>query len=108
MSIADVIDWKFNSQEGMCCKEIDGVIQIVKFPGGIPSQAEQDQWTQEYQAFVNSGGLLDKEADIEAKFDPTLKAFALVMLQEINRLRTELGLPTYTVNQLKQAVKAKL
>jgi len=37
-----------------------------------------------------------------------IKEFALVMLQEINRLRTELGLPTYTVNQLKQAVKAKL
>ena len=51
---------------------------------------------------------LIKEADIEAKFDPTLKAFALVVLSEINILRVAAGLPERTVQQLKDAVKAKL
>ena len=42
--IAYVIGWKFNNQEGM--ETFDGV--ITKFPGGIPSQADQDTWTAEY------------------------------------------------------------
>ena len=43
--IAKVIGWKFNHQEGMETK--DGV--ITKFPGGIPSQSDQDDWTTEYE-----------------------------------------------------------
>jgi hypothetical protein len=50
MNIAHVISWKFNDQPGMRCKEIDGVMTIIDFPGGIPSQAEQDQWIAEYAA----------------------------------------------------------
>jgi hypothetical protein len=42
--IAYVIGWKFNNQEGM--ETSDGV--ITAFPGGIPSQADQDTWTAEY------------------------------------------------------------
>lgn len=45
-SIAEVIGWKFNHQDGM--KTVDGV--ITEFPGGIPTQAEQDAWTAEYLA----------------------------------------------------------
>ncbi len=45
-TIAEVIGWKFNYQQGM--DTIDGV--ITKFPGGIPSQADQDAWTMEYEA----------------------------------------------------------
>jgi len=44
MSIAEVIGWKFNYQEHMSTR--DGV--ITEFPGGIPSQADQDKWTAEY------------------------------------------------------------
>ena len=44
-NIAKVIGWKFNHQEGMETK--DGV--ITKFPGGIPSQSDQDAWTTEYE-----------------------------------------------------------
>ena len=44
MSIAEVIGWKHNNQEGM--STTDGV--ITEFPGGIPSQADQDKWTAEY------------------------------------------------------------
>ena len=43
--IAKVIGWKFNDQAGMETKE--GV--ITKFPGGIPSQSDQDTWTTEYE-----------------------------------------------------------
>ena len=51
-NIAEVIGRRFNYQPGMTCKEIDGVLRIVEFPGGIPSQAEQDQWTVEHDALV--------------------------------------------------------
>jgi hypothetical protein len=43
-TIGQVIGWKFNHQQGMVTKA--GV--ITKFPGGIPSQADQDTWTAEY------------------------------------------------------------
>lgn len=52
MNIANVIAWKFNNQPGMRCKEIDGTMQITDFPGGVPSQQEQDMWTAEYAAFI--------------------------------------------------------
>ena len=45
MNIANVISWKFNNQNGM---ETTGDV-ITKFPGGIPSQADQDTWTAEYE-----------------------------------------------------------
>lgn len=63
--ISDVIGWKFNHQEGMRCKETDGVMTIVEFPGGIPSQADQDLWTQEYKSWVAGGG--EKDAQVEAE-----------------------------------------
>jgi len=43
-AISDVIGWKHNHQAGMATR--DGV--ITEFPGGIPSQADQDKWTKEY------------------------------------------------------------
>ena len=43
-NIGAVIGWKFNHQPGMVT--YGGV--ITKFPGGIPSQADQDKWTVEY------------------------------------------------------------
>jgi formylmethanofuran:tetrahydromethanopterin formyltransferase len=42
--IGAVIGWKFNHQDGM--NTVDGV--ITEFPGGIPSQADQDVWTVQY------------------------------------------------------------
>jgi hypothetical protein len=45
-NIGIVIGWKHNHQPGMMTK--DGV--ITEFPGGIPSQADQDRWTAEYEA----------------------------------------------------------
>jgi len=48
MSIAEVIGWKFNHQPEMTT--INGI--ITDFPGGIPSQADQDKWTAEYEAYL--------------------------------------------------------
>ena len=45
-NIGVVIGWKHNHQSGMSTR--DGV--ITEFPGGIPSQANQDKWTAEYEA----------------------------------------------------------
>ena len=106
--ISEVLGWKFNHQEGMRCKEIDAVMSIIEFPGGIPSQADQDLWTQEYINYVSAGGLKAELADIEKQFDQPLKAFALVVLSEINILRVAAGLPERTAQQLKDAVKVRL
>jgi len=43
-NIGIVIGWKFDHQSGMATR--DNV--ITEFPGGIPSQADQDKWTAEY------------------------------------------------------------
>ena len=64
-----------------------------------PIQAEEDAYLSAKKT---------EEADIEVKFDSTLKAFALVVLSEINLLRANAGLPERTMAQLKAAVKAKL
>ena len=47
--IGAVIGWKFDHQEHMATR--DGV--ITEFPGGIPSQADQDKWTAEYEAQIS-------------------------------------------------------
>ena len=46
--IAEVLSWKFKDQAGMRTK--DG--EIVDFPGGIPSQEDQDLWTAEYNDYI--------------------------------------------------------
>jgi len=65
MNISQVIGWRFNHQEGMRCKETDGVMAIIEFPGGIPSQSDQDLWTQEYDDWVAAGGLKDIQVEEE-------------------------------------------
>ena len=47
-TIAEVIGWKFNNQPGMSTR--GGV--ITEFPRGIPSQADQDLWTVEYEEYL--------------------------------------------------------
>jgi hypothetical protein len=49
-NIAEVIGWKFNHQPGMSTRE--GV--ITEFPGGVPSQTDQDAWVVEYDAYMAS------------------------------------------------------
>lgn len=56
---------------------------------------------------IEAQDLIEK-ADIEIRFDNTLRAFALVVLDEINVIRQNAGLSPRTLTQLKDAVKAKL
>ena len=72
--LADVIGWKFNHQAGMSTS--GGV--ITSFPGGIPSQADQDLWTAEYEVYKAAQDEIDRlEAQVtprrmrEAIADPT-------------------------------------
>ena len=60
--ISAVIGWKFNYQEGMCTR--DGV--ITEFPGGIPSQADQDKWTKEYEEYLSANAYKEKR---KAEYD---------------------------------------
>ena len=63
--ISAVIGWKFNHQEGMCTK--DGV--ITEFPDGIPSQADQDKWTKEYEEYVSANAYKEKR---KAEYPPMI------------------------------------
>ena len=63
MSIANVIGWKFNNQAGMSTK---GDV-ITEFPNGIPTQADQDLWTTEYNAHLASAKYI---ADRQAEYPP--------------------------------------
>ena len=60
--ISAVIGWKFNHQSGMSTR--DGV--ITEFPNGIPSQADQDKWTKEYEEYVLANAYKDKR---KAEYD---------------------------------------
>ena len=56
VDISEVIGWKFNHQSGMSTQ--DGV--ITEFPNDIPSQADQDKWTKEYEDHMASIAYKDK------------------------------------------------
>ena len=58
--IADVIGWKFNDQPGMSTVGRS----ITEFPGGIPSQEDQDKWTAEYEAWK---AIMDEIERLEAE-----------------------------------------
>lgn len=91
-NINEAIGWKFNNQSGMSCKAVNGVMRITEFPGGIPSQAQQDQWTSEYDAHIASGGHKDEEANRkmnDAKRNSLVDAFHELE----NRIRTLEGRP---------------
>ena len=67
-----VISWKFNDQPGMVCKEVDGEVQIVSFPGGVPSKEIQAQWVAEYQAWIASDGEKDRTVNASLN-DPVIQ-----------------------------------
>ena len=103
-NISDVIGWKFNHQPGMRCKEDNGVLKIVEFPGGIPSQADQDTWTAEYNARDTS------EERVDQVFQPTDKdrAFFNATFNHENRIRALEGKQPITKAQLKDWFKSQL
>jgi hypothetical protein len=114
-NISDVISWKFNDQPGMRCKEIAGVMTIIEFPGGIPSQADQDLWMTEFITWRDAGGWKAALADFETQTSRTVKIAFKVLIDEINILRNEINLinsntnlSPRTVLQFKQAIENKV
>ena len=103
MNIAQVIGWKFDNQPGMRCKEVDGVVTIVKFPGGIPTQEEQGAWLAEYDAMGGDAELEKEERVNFSNVDPFLKAYVLA----VNDGSIVPG-SNMSAKQLKAAIKAKL
>ena len=76
-------------------------------PDAQPTKAELE--AVEVQAIAwFSDKIKTDESDIEKWDRPELVAFAKVMLDEVNILRTQLGLQPRTLAQLKSAIKAKL
>ena len=95
-NIGTVIGWKHNHQSGMAT--MDGV--ITEFPGGIPSQADQDKWTAEYLVEFPEGFDEWKE---------TIQATDAEMPRYLEDLITDN--PTFTINehtQTKYDAKIKL
>jgi len=66
MNIAEVIGWKFNHQAGMSCRTVKGKLEIVEFPNGIPSKADQVRWTKEYEDYLAAGPTVsERQAEID-------------------------------------------
>jgi len=96
MTIDVVIGWKHNHQPGMCCKMVDDAMTIVEFPGGIPTQEDQDAWTAEHDAWIASGGEKEAEADKMGNLKKAIIAKATVDYAAIAELRTAYNtLPKY-------------
>lgn len=57
---------------------------------------------------AETSSMRDRMADTISAPDTYLRAFALVVLDEINLLRANAGLPTRTAAQLKTAVRNKM
>lgn len=106
-SIAEVISFKFPDRQGMVCREVDGAVRIVEFPGGIPSQADQDTWTAEYEAFVVAGGLKEREVDRQFQATTIQRLIFLIEFDQENRIRVLEGGPQITIAQYRDALIAR-
>lgn len=100
---------------GIKLDPLDGEVTVVKDRNGerieFWGRPEPEPTQQDFDAVTDQNvddEIADNESDFQTRFDPLLKAFALVMLDEINVLRTQAGLPARTVQQLQAAVKAKI
>lgn len=89
----------------MRCKEIDGAMKIIEFPGGIPSQSDQDLWTQEYNNYLASEQYLDDKAESELSDNDALKIIVNAFLNHENRIRVLEGKTHITQNQLISALR---
>lgn len=94
--------WKFNNQTGMRCQEIDGVMTIIEFPGGIPSLEDQALWMSEYEAWLLAGGEKDLAAN-PSNADRYLKALILAL----NNGSFVPG-SNYTITQIKNIIRATI
>lgn len=98
MSLAAILDWKFNSLQGMCTR---GGSTITAFPANaidrdgnirqsvvLPSKAEIDQWTAEYTAWLAEQPAPKTPQEEIAE----LKAQILALKSGVNDTRTKVAL----------------
>ena len=92
INIAQVIEWKFNSQPGMSTR--DGV--IFEFPAavpgvnysadGFPTQADQDTWMAEYEAHIAATQYIkDREAAMHELLPETMHMPAMLEQAKADR-----------------------
>ena len=105
VSIVDVISWKFNNQPGMVCQSVNGTVQITEFPGGVPSQVLQDQWTAEYQTWIAGTGPIDSDCDSSIDLSKMNKLNFEVNFNQENRIRVLEAKPAVTRQQYRDALK---
>ena len=100
-SLAEIIGWKFNHQQGMSTiRHEDGTEEITAFPGGIPTQQEIDTWTAEYDAYVLAGGRDTERAIGYITEHPAVAA----LLEELEKLPQMQGLRSRVIANLKGKV----
>ncbi len=94
-AIADVIGWKFNHQAGM--STVNGV--ITSFPGGIPTQADQDTWTAEYNLYLAKK---NRNAEVNALRAAKLKAGVSFKLKTFDATEVSVGTIAAKYERLKR------
>ena len=88
----------------------DGLNRVQTVPSHVPDGAVIAPYVPPTQAEVDATqqAQLDAISDQVMGTDLALKAFALIVLDEINAMRAKAGLPERTPGQLKAAHRAKL
>jgi len=95
----------FISNWKLCLEKLKEKFPYLKVSGGKVvemSQTEKDAVNAEIQAAIDA--TKEAQEDID-KLEKGLKALAILIFKEINRLRTNAGLFEYTWAQFKQAFK---
>jgi len=100
-----VLDWKHNSQPGMCCSLTDDGWVVTKFPGGIPTEEELTAWGVEYDEHKASGRLDDEKDEIEFNSNNFRKMVVKALHDHENRIRALEGKPPVTLKQVISALR---
>lgn len=100
-----VLAWKFSGVSGITCRENEERtdMECIAHPDGIPSQAQIDQWTAEYEA---AGGVVEEQKEREAERlqrDPIIKA----IVKALNK-GTFIPGSNHPPAELKAIIKAEL
>jgi len=91
-NIGLVIGWKFDDMSGMSTREGE----IIQFPAdvpgvnydenGLPTQADQDLWTVEYDAYIAATQhLRDREAAMSELLPQTVSISAMLAQAKVDR-----------------------
>ena len=75
-NMAEVLTWKFPNVSWRCDDDGTGQANVItRFDGGIPSQADQDKWTKEYEDYVLANAYKEKR---KAEYDQMGNQFEMI------------------------------